>query len=495
MGEYDNTPASSPSEDRLEPQAAAESAAPSGPDPSSAGTPHPGIPDSPTVPIGISGARQAPEGMPHLMMPVSEGTPVNQQHPGGPVPPGGGREGFAPGGPIAGPPYFPGPAGPPPMGTPPPPMPGAPNASLNWQPGPAGWQQEQPRPDGRGGRRATFGILVAVGAVALSLFSGAVGAVMTHELDRSSSTNKATHQASPVLVGSSVAAVAEEVRPSVVDITTGEGEGSGVILTADGSILTNNHVVATTRGDSQLTVTFSNGKSAQATIVGTDPTGDLAVIKAQNVSGLTAAKFGDSSALHIGDTVLAIGSPLGLQGSVTQGIVSALNRPISTGDEQTTNKHGISDAIQTDAAINPGNSGGALVNLAGEVIGINTAIATSGEGAGSIGLGFAIPSNKAKSSAAQLMSGNKVEHPYLGVSIADSDDGALVRDVVSNGPAAKAGVIKGDLITAVNAKPIKSADELLAAIQAAKTGDEIGLTVRRNGTEQQFTAKLGTMPS
>src|SRR5262249_5094525 len=157
---------------------------------------------------------------------------------------------------------------------------------------------------------------------------------------------------------------------------------------------------------------------AQATIVGTDPASDLAVIKAQGVSGRTPAKFGDSNNIQQGDTVLALGSPLGLDGSVTAGIVSALDRTISGAGGQSQPRHGrptsISHAIQTDAAINPGNSGGALVNLAGEVIGINTAIATSGQGEGNIGVGFAIPSNRAKQVADQLLKGQKVSHPFLG---------------------------------------------------------------------------------
>jgi putative serine protease PepD len=197
--------------------------------------------------------------------------------------------------------------------------------------------------------------------------------------------------------------VAEAVLPSVVSIQTGTGLGSGVVITADGAILTNNHVVEDARGDT-VQVTFSTGKTATATIVGTDPSNDLAVVKVSGVSGLTPLAFGDSGAVHVGDTVLAVGSPLGLNGSVTSGIVSALNRTIDESGSQGNGSRAassspgasITGALQTDAAINPGNSGGALVNTAGQLIGINTAIASTSQASGNIGVGFAISSNTAK---------------------------------------------------------------------------------------------------
>jgi putative serine protease PepD len=197
--------------------------------------------------------------------------------------------------------------------------------------------------------------------------------------------------------------VAAAVLPSVVSIQTEDAVGSGVIITSDGAILTNNHVVATAQNNT-VQVTFSTGKTATATIVGTDPTHDLAVIKVANVSGLTPITFADSSSVKVGDTVLAVGSPLGLDGSVTSGIVSALNRTIQVGDNAR-DTESLSGAIQTDAAINPGNSGGALVNSAGQLIGINTAIASASSGgeSGSIGVGFAISSNTAKQVAQQLL--------------------------------------------------------------------------------------------
>jgi len=330
-----------------------------------------------------------------------------------------------------------------------------------------------------------------VAAVLLALFSGLTGGFVANRFSGATNVTNVTRTNAPAVDRSSVAGVAAKVQPSVVDISTGTGEGSGVIMSADGAILTNNHVVEGARGD-QLEVTFADGKTAKATVVGTDPRGDLAVIKAQGVSGLTAATFGNSDDMQVGDTVLALGSPLGLQGSVTLGIVSALHRTISAGSESGGAQQSIGEAIQTDAAINPGNSGGALVNLNGQVIGINTAIATSGQGAsGNIGVGFAIASNKAKSTADQLLNGGKVSHPYLGVSVANGDGGALLADVVAGGPADKAGLKKGDLVTQINDKKIGDSNALVGAIQSAKAGDQVKITIKRDGAEQQVTATLG----
>ncbi|NJC70898.1 PDZ domain-containing protein [Planosporangium thailandense] len=340
--------------------------------------------------------------------------------------------------------------------------------------------------------------MIGAAAVALSLFSGVAGGLVAHRAD-GGRTVTVTRNAAPVLERTSIASVAARVQPSVVDITTPVGEGSGVVLSDDGAILTNNHVLEGARGNT-VDVTLNNGKSYKATIVGTDPAGDLAVIKAQGASGLTAAKFGNSDDVQVGDTVLALGSPLGLQGSVTEGIVSALHRTIDEGGQQqdpfgnttgSTQQRSIGDAIQTDAAINPGNSGGALVNLAGEVIGINTAIATSGQGAGNIGVGFAISSNQAKATADQLLKGGKVTHPYIGVQVSNGDGGALIADVIAGGPAEKAGLRKGDLVTKIGDRNIPDANALSGAVKSGKVGDQLQFTVVRNGSEQQVTVTLG----
>jgi putative serine protease PepD len=242
----------------------------------------------------------------------------------------------------------------------------------------------------------------------LGVSSGTAGAYAATRLEGQNTTPTVTAAASSA-TASSLASVAAAVKPSVVTVivrsASQEAEGSGIMLRSDGVILTNNHVVAAAGAAASITVQFSNGQTAAATVVGTDPATDLAVIKAQGVSGLEAATLGDSSSLRVGDTVLAIGSPLGLEGSVTEGIVSALDRTITVAGDNHTSET-LQDAIQTDAAINPGNSGGPLVNSAGQVVGITTANASvSGQSSGSIGVGFAIPIDHAKQVINQLMSG------------------------------------------------------------------------------------------
>jgi putative serine protease PepD len=293
--------------------------------------------------------------------------------------------------------------------------------------------------------------------------------------------------AAPVVDRSSLAGVAEETQPSVVNISTGSGEGSGVILTEDGYILTNNHVVEAAASGNSVTVTLSDGKKVKATIVGTDPKTDLAVVKAET-TGLKAATLGDSNRIAVGDTVLAIGSPLGLQGSVTSGIISAKDRTIGVGQSRSGSLSGL---LQTDAPINPGNSGGALVNMAGDVIGINTAIATSGGGEGNIGVGFAIPSNKAKQVAEQLMKGQKVSHPFLGVSVTPDDTGgARIASITANSPAAAAGLKEGDVINKFGDRVVNDSDDLVSAVQSGNVGDRVTVEFNRNGEKMTATVTL-----
>jgi putative serine protease PepD len=315
----------------------------------------------------------------------------------------------------------------------------------------------------------------------------------------------------------SVEGVASKVVPSVVMLETDVGrqseEGSGIILSTDGLILTNNHVVAAAAGapkgagappggapgiplppppggpgggggggTPKTTVTFSDGRTAPFTVVGADPTSDIAVIRVQGVSGLTPISLGSSSDLRVGQPVVAIGSPLGLSGTVTTGIVSALNRPVSTTGESG-NQNTVLDAIQTDAAINPGNSGGALVNMNGQLVGVNSAIATLGADSpdaqsGSIGLGFAIPVDQAKRIADELIATGKASHASLGVQVTNDKGtpGAKVVDVVAGGAAATAGVPKNVVVTKVDDRPINSADALVAAVRSKAPGDKISLT-------------------
>jgi putative serine protease PepD len=252
-----------------------------------------------------------------------------------------------------------------------------------------------------------------------------------------------------------------------------------------------------------MTVTFGSGKITPAKIVGRDEASDLAVIQASGVSGLTAATLGDSSTLAVGQNVVAVGAPLGLSNTVTTGIISALNRPVlpssDTSSQSSTNS--VLDAIQTDASINPGNSGGPLVNLNGDVIGINSAIATASSGggfggssqSGSIGLGFSIPVNQAKWIADELIKNGKAAHSLLGVSVTDpgqtaTQAGAVVKTVTAGGAAEKAGIKVNDVITKVDDQQINSSDSLVAAIRSYKPGTTVTLTYVRGG--QTSTAQV-----
>jgi putative serine protease PepD len=268
-------------------------------------------------------------------------------------------------------------------------------------------------PAQRARRRPLRAVTAAALLVAVTGVGGATGAVVASGLADSTTTSTAgtTTRASAVADSSStqlLAKVAAAVQPSVVSVLVtlpnGTEEGSGVILSSGGDILTNAHVVADA-GSGRITVTFSDGKTTTASVVGSNTDKDIAVIKAEGVSGLTPATLGSSSTLHVGDTVLAIGSPLGLEGSVTSGIVSALHRDAGKENGASSDSSALNDAIQTDAAINPGNSGGPLVDASGRVVGISTAIATTSSDSGSIGVGFAITIDNALDAANSILSG------------------------------------------------------------------------------------------
>ncbi|UZJ25521.1 trypsin-like peptidase domain-containing protein [Rhodococcus antarcticus] len=367
----------------------------------------------------------------------------------------------------------------------------------------------QPQRSRTGGRAR-----LAAAAVALVVVAGGVGGGVATLLEHptptvaTSSPSGAATASQPIAQApnGSVETVAAKVLPSVVQIRVsvgGSGDvGSGVVLSTDGNILTNNHVVAGAAGapTGAITVAFQDGTTATATIVGRDPSADLAVIKVDK-TGLTPIAIGSSSALAVGQDVVAVGSPLGLSGTVTTGIVSALNRPVSASGQSTaTTQASVIDAIQTDAAINPGNSGGALVNMNGELIGINSAIASlgqsqSGAQSGSIGLGFAIPVDHAQRIAQELISTGHATQSVLGVSTSTPPGtrGAQVANVVAGSPAASAGLTTGDVITKVDTQLIDTSDALAAAVRSHNPGDTITLTITdQGGTSRTTTATLGS---
>ncbi|MDX3239993.1 trypsin-like peptidase domain-containing protein [Streptomyces sp. ME03-5709C] len=365
-----------------------------------------------------------------------------------------------------------------------------------------------------GSRRAPLAAaLVAVTLIAGGI-GGALGAYVHDSGDAAEVTlPQATAQAGP-RAPDSIAGIAAQVLPGVVYIHVksdgGEGTGTGFVLDGKGHILTNNHVVEGVAKNGTISVTFSGGQVKPATIVGRDTGYDLAVIKVGGVKGLHPLTLGDSDAARVGDPVVAIGAPYGLEGTVTSGIISATQRPITAGGETSSSDVSYVDAIQTDAPINPGNSGGPLVDAKGLVIGINSAIRSADSGAdpfggtqgGSIGLGFAIPVNQAKRVAEQLINDGKATHPVIGVSInlQYSGDGAQVSpegqgegdSVTPNGPGAKAGIEPGDVITAVDGRRVHNGEELIVRIRARRPGDTLQLTVKRDGKERAVELTLGS---
>jgi putative serine protease PepD len=370
-------------------------------------------------------------------------------------------------------------------------------------------------------KRSRAGALT-IGALAIALVSAGIGGGVATLVkpDRPTVTTSvsgaAPSEPAASLPAGSVEQVAAKVVPSVVKLETDMGrqseEGSGIILSSDGLILTNNHVVAAAKDGSagapggapgapaptQTKVTFADGNTTTFTVVGTDPSSDIAVVRAQGASGLTPITLGSSGNLRVGQDVVAIGSPLGLEGTVTTGIVSALNRPVAAGGDAQ-NQNTVLDAIQTDAAINPGNSGGALVNMNGELVGVNSAIATlGGESAssqsGSIGLGFAIPVDQAKRIADELIQNGTASHASLGVQVGNDAgaDGAKIVDVTSGGAASAAGLPSGVIVTKVDDRVIGSADALVAAVRSKAPGDQVTLTyLDASGKPQTVQVTLG----
>jgi len=387
------------------------------------------------------------------------------------------------------------------------------------QPGAKPTQPAKPR------RFAELGVVAILAAVLASSGTYAATRADVASAPATQPPISAPTSASPVVQADASApnwtVTAATVSPSVVAISVtsgqGSGQGSGVIFDAVGHILTNNHVVAAGGAGSKLSVTLNDKRTFDATIVGTDPSTDLAVIKLINApKDLKPIAVGDAKVLKVGDQVMAVGNPLGLAGTVTTGIVSALNRPVTTSDQsadpssqQSAGDQVVTNAIQTSAAINPGNSGGALVNASGQLIGINSAIASLGSSgasssqSGNIGIGFAIPVNEARSIAEQLIASGTATHPYLGVAskegvVADGAAkraGSVLTNVVSGTPADKAGLQAGDAIIAIDGNPIDGSLSLVAQVREHNVGDKVTLKVVRDGRSSNVNVTLVAKPT
>ncbi|WP_327396553.1 S1C family serine protease [Streptomyces phaeochromogenes] len=368
-----------------------------------------------------------------------------------------------------------------------------------------------------GRRRRTRRALV-LGAALLALVSGGVGGAVGAYLERNGGIDDVElPQAGTEAKGraaDSVAGIAASALPSVVTLhvsgSESQGTGTGFVLDQRGHILTNNHVVEPADGSGEITVTFSGGQTAKAKVVGHDSGYDLAVVKVSGVSGLKPLALGNSDNVQVGDPVVAIGAPFDLENTVTAGIISAKERPITAGGEEGDGSDiSYVDALQTDAPINPGNSGGPLVDSKARVIGINSAIRSADSGSdleggqsGSIGLGFAIPINQGKRVAEELINTGKATHPVIGVTL-DMDysgDGARVGTkgndgsppVNQDGPGDRAGIKPGDVITEVDGQRVHSGEELIVKTRAHRPGDRLELTLERDGKERKVTLVLGS---
>jgi len=356
--------------------------------------------------------------------------------------------------------------------------------------------------------RTRTAIAAAVAALAAGAAAGVVGYAVAGGDDSTPTASSATPVAAPAVSSTlSVGEIYKRAHDGVVEITAdssgssdspfpfggggsgqAQAQGSGFVYDRDGHVVTNEHVVG---GAGSITVTFADGSKHSATVVGTDPSTDLAVLKVDaSSSKLHPLALGDSGSVAVGDGVVAISSPFGLDETVTSGIVSARNRTI-----RSQSSYSISGAIQTDAAINHGNSGGPLLDLKGDVIGVNSQIES--ESGGNDGVGFAIPSNTVRSVVEQIVSGKKVEHAYLGVYVEtpQNGSGARVARVTSKSPAADAGLQTGDVITQVDGQTISGPDDLTSAITSKQPGDEVTLTLLRGGDTKTLKVTLKTRPS
>ncbi|MEU3464380.1 trypsin-like peptidase domain-containing protein [Streptomyces sp. NPDC006733] len=364
----------------------------------------------------------------------------------------------------------------------------------------------------RGGRA----LPLIAGAALIALLAGGIGGAAGVYAERHSAPESepvTLPQASEVSADrarDSVAGIAARTLPGVVYIhvkgSAGEDTGTGFVLDTRGHILTNNHVVGSAGKGADIQVTFTGGQRSTAKVVGVDSGYDLAVIEVGGVSGLRPLVFGNSDSVRVGDPVVAIGAPYGLEGTVTAGIISATRRPVTAAGTADGSEVSYVDALQTDAPINPGNSGGPLVDGQGRVIGINSAIRAADDGGpaggqgGSIGLGFAIPANQAKRVAEELINTGRATHPVIGVSVdmAYEGDGARVGGkagtaaVTPGGPGDRAGITSGDVVTAVDGERVHRGEELIVKIRSHRPGDRLTLTLVRDGSERTVELTLGS---
>ncbi len=349
-------------------------------------------------------------------------------------------------------------------------------------------------------RRFLIGFLALTAAVAIGAGAGIGVWEATQSDDEAVETTEASPSTTPVASSDgdlTINEIYERAKDGVVHITTqvggsdpfspqGGATGSGFLIDEEGHVVTNQHVVA---GAETVEVRFPNGEEYRARVVGADASTDVALLELQNPpDDLAPLELGSAGALEIGDLVVAIGSPFGLEGTVTAGIVSALDRELTAPDGFT-----IDGAIQTDAAINPGNSGGPLLDGQGRVVGVNSQI-TSESGAND-GIGYAVPAETIREVVAALQAGRTIERPYLGVQMSDGDGGAVIVEVRPDSPAEAAGLVPGDVVYEVEGEAVESADELRTAVADREPGEQLELRVRSNGDEREVTVELGTRPT
>ena len=354
-----------------------------------------------------------------------------------------------------------------------------------------------------GRRRPHTASLIAVAAVTALVIGGAAGyggATLARRTEGPAVTTASPSAfpgvtrtpVPPAPPSANTVEVAKRVLPGTVMIQVGRGTGSGFLIDREGRIVTNNHVVADAAGGSRIRIVFSDGRRQNAVLVGRSPSYDIAVIKVNAAESLNPVELGDSDHIQVGDPVIAVGSPLGLPGTVTQGIISARNRPVMVAENAAADSPtAYINAIQTDASINPGNSGGPLVDAGGRAIGVNSAILTFAASR-NIGLGFAIPINQVATIADLLIKKGKATYPVIGANVQDGSSGVELIAVDAQGPAGKAGLRVRDLITKIDGQPIDTMEELIVSIRTRRPGDVVVLDYTRGSSAGQVRVTLGS---